>query len=114
LGDVGERLRAFLGTPHLQYVGNLDAPIRRVAVACGAAGEFLTAAQQAGCDLLILGETSFHTCLEAEATNVALLLPGHYASERFGVERLAAILRDQFPEVTVWASQRESDPLHLL
>ena len=68
-------------------------------------------ARQAGCDVLIIGEANFHTCLEAEATNVALLLPGHYASERFAAEQLADVLARQFPDVGVWASRNEADPL---
>jgi putative NIF3 family GTP cyclohydrolase 1 type 2 len=92
----------------------LDSAITQVAVACGAAGEFLSAAQRAGCQLLVLGETNLHTCLEAEATNVSLLLPGHFASERFAVEHLAAVLAEAFPELTVWPSAVEADPIRWL
>ena len=60
---------------------------------------------------MVLGEARFHTCLEAEAAGIGLLLPGHFASERFAVECLAEVLGRQFPDVEVWASRRESDPL---
>ena len=40
----------------------------------------------------MLGEARFHTCLEAEAAGIGLLLPGHFASERFAVECLAEVL----------------------
>jgi dinuclear metal center YbgI/SA1388 family protein len=111
LQQVADRLIAFLEISQLQYVGQLDTPVQRVAVACGAAGEFLAAAREAECDLLVLGETNLHTCLEAEATGVALLLPGHYASERFAVEELAELLGREFRDVEVWASTAERDPL---
>lgn len=114
LREIAERLRSFLRIQRLQYVGDLDSPITQVAVACGAAGEFLTAAQLAGCQLLVLGETNLHTCLEAEATNVSLLLLGHFASERFAVEHLAAALADAFPTLTVWPSVVEADPVRWL
>ncbi|MEO8497908.1 MAG: Nif3-like dinuclear metal center hexameric protein, partial [Planctomycetota bacterium] len=81
---------------------------------CGSAGSFLEAARSKDCDLLVTGETSFHTCLEAEATDMALLLPGHYASERFAVEILADVLAEQFPGIDVWASRDEADPLKWL
>jgi putative NIF3 family GTP cyclohydrolase 1 type 2 len=112
LAKVADDVREFLGIKHLRYVGDPDRPIRSVAVACGSAGQFLEDARQQGCDLLITGETSFHTCLEAEALNVALLLTGHFASERFAVESLARTLAGQFPDVQVWASREERDPLH--
>ncbi|HEY1784747.1 MAG TPA: Nif3-like dinuclear metal center hexameric protein, partial [Pirellulales bacterium] len=88
--------------------------VENVAVACGSAGEFLEPAHAAGCQLLVTGEVRFHTCLEAEALGVALLVVGHFASERFAVEALADVLAKQFPAVSVWASQRESDPLRWL
>ena len=64
-----------------------------------------------GCDTFVTGETSFHTCLEASARNVALVLLGHYASERFAVEALATRLAAEFVDTEVWASEKESDPL---
>lgn len=104
-------LRQFLRITGVQRVGSPDRVIRSVAVGCGSAGQFLAAARQAGCELLVTGETNFHTCLEAEATGTALLLPGHFASERFAVERLAERLATEFPELTIWASRDEHDPL---
>lgn len=111
LADTAEQLKAFLGIEGLHMVGSPQQPIQQLAVACGSAGQFLEPARAAGCELLVTGETNFHTCLEAEATGVALLLPGHYASERFAVESLADVLAKQFPQLTIWASQNESDPL---
>jgi dinuclear metal center YbgI/SA1388 family protein len=111
LGELAQRATKFLGINHLQIVGDVAQKTGTVAVACGAAGEFLEAARQAGCDAMLLGEARFHTCLEAEAWGMGLLLPGHFASERFAVEALAGLLGKQFPEVDVWASQQERDPL---
>ena len=111
LVDVAARLKEFLKIEGLHMVGAPTQPIQRVAVACGSAGQFLGAAQQHQCDLLITGETSFHTCLAAAADQIAMLLPGHYASERFAVESLAESLGRHFPELVVWASQEEADPL---
>ena len=58
---------------------------------------------------MVLGEARFHTCVEAEAWGIGLLLPGHFASERFAVEDLAELLAKEFPEVQVWASREERD-----
>ncbi|MGE0755891.1 MAG: Nif3-like dinuclear metal center hexameric protein [Pirellulaceae bacterium] len=111
LSVVTERVALWLGTTGLARVGRADQEIRAVAVACGSAGQFLSAARRAGCDLLITGETNFHTCLEAEAIGMGLLLTGHFASERFGMEQLAGVLAAAFPQLTVWASRDERDPL---
>ncbi len=114
LGQLAERLKQFLKIGGLHVVGELGMPISRVAVACGSAGEFLDVAIERGCQVLVTGETRLHTCYEAESRGVALLLAGHYASERFGVERLAEVLGRQFSSVKVWASREETDPLQWL
>jgi dinuclear metal center YbgI/SA1388 family protein len=111
LEQVAAGLKTWLGLEGLHMVGRPEREIGRVAVACGAAGTFLESARQAGCELLVTGETNFHTCLEAEARDVALLLPGHFASERFAVVTLADRLREQFPALEIWASRTEHDPL---
>jgi dinuclear metal center YbgI/SA1388 family protein len=111
VGDVARRLKEFVGVDRLQVTGAADRQVRKVAVACGSAGQFLSEARRLGCDLLVTGETSFHTCLEAAATDVAVLLSGHFASERFAVERLATVVAEEFPGVTVWPSRREKNPL---
>lgn len=112
LAELAQRVKHFLSLAGLHVVGDMQCKVSKVAVACGSAGEFLPAARQIGCEVLVTGETRFHTCLEAEAAGMGLLLPGHFASERFGVERLADVLARHFPQVQVWASRREQDPLN--
>ena len=111
LEQLAQRTKQFLAAGRLQLVGEPAQMVRSVAVACGAAGELLEAAAQAGCHAMLLGEARFHTCLEAEAAGIGLVLPGHFASERFAVESLAGILGEQFPAVRVWASRQERDPI---
>lgn len=106
-----DRVKRFLKLDRVQYVCTADRAISRVAIGCGSAGSFLPAAQQADCQLLLIGETNFHTCLEARALGISLVLVGHFASERFAIEMLAAELQAQFPDLNVWACQQESDPL---
>ena len=85
--------------------------IERVGIACGSGGSFLEAAVRAQCDLLITGEATFHTCLEAEFLDLGLLMLGHFASERFAMEHLAKLLREEMPELDVWAAKSEKDPV---
>jgi dinuclear metal center YbgI/SA1388 family protein len=109
--QVAAQLKQFLNIPGLQRVGDPQQSIERVAIGCGSAGELLGDAVRLGCQLLITGETRLHTCYDAEARGVALLICGHYASERFGVERLAQFLAAQFPSLAIWPSHDERDPL---
>jgi hypothetical protein len=111
LGELAKRAKAALKANAVQFVGDADRPIGKLALACGAAGEFLTDARRCRADAFLTGEARFHDYLAARADGIALILPGHYATERPGVEALADRLRAQFPAVEVWASRCESDPI---
>lgn len=100
-----------LNANSVRVVGLPQSVPQKVAIACGSGGSFLNAAHRAGCDTLVTGEATFHTCLEAEALGISLLLSGHYASERFAMEWLADRLSEDFPHVEIWPSQREKDPI---
>ena len=106
-----EGVKASLNVSSLQYVGDPGKLIRRVGIACGSGGEMLGLAIAQQCDVLLTGEARFHTLLEARARNVSLVLAGHYATERPGMEQLAAMLRQAFPQMTIWPSREERDPL---
>ncbi|MFO0810034.1 MAG: Nif3-like dinuclear metal center hexameric protein [Gemmataceae bacterium] len=111
LGEVALGLRKSLACGPVQVVGELAKPVATVALACGAAGEFLTDAVRAKADLFVTGEARFHDYLSAQAQGIALVLPGHYATERFGVEELAARLAAKWPGLSVTASAAERDPV---
>ncbi len=111
LSEFVARAKALLTLEGMHIVGDASQTVLRVAVACGSAGQFLQPALRLGCDCLVTGETNFHTCLEAKANGAALVLPGHYASERFALEVLADLLQTEFSDTHVWASAKESDPL---
>ena len=111
VADLIDTLREPLGAGHVGLVGEMDATIHKVAFACGSGGTFLEPAIELGCDAMVTGEASFHTCLEAQAAGVQLILLGHYASERFALDQLASELKQHFSQTDVWASQQESDPV---
>lgn len=111
LADFAARVRTQLGASGTQTSGEGTRLVRRVALACGAAGEFLADAIRAQADVFVTGEIRYHDALSAESANVALVVPGHHATERPAVEDLAAQLAREHPSVAVWASRVERDPL---
>jgi dinuclear metal center YbgI/SA1388 family protein len=111
LGEFVGRVRRVLKVEAVGLVGESSQKIQRVAVACGAAAEFLDDAVLAGCGVLLTGEARFHACLDARAKGIGLVLAGHYATERPGVEALADVIAGVFPGHRVWASRVETDPL---
>jgi dinuclear metal center YbgI/SA1388 family protein len=111
LQELGHVARRALAAALVQIVGDPELRVERVAIACGAGGEFINDAIAKKADVLLTGEARFHDYLAAQAHGLGLLLPGHYATERPGMEELAQRLQRRFPSIPVWASRREADPL---
>lgn len=109
--DLIQRVSEVLSVEGVQVVGDIDCRCRSGALACGAAGSFLSDAITAGCDVFLTGETNFHTCLEARTAGILMILPGHYATERFALEQLAGQLASEFSGAEIFASEVENDPI---
>jgi len=75
--------------------------VRRVGVCSGAASDLLEAASREGCDLYLTGELAERAGDLAKELQITLVAAGHYATEVFGVQRVAEELRLRFPSLTV-------------
>jgi hypothetical protein len=114
LADLAKTVKAALKAARVQVVGETGQKVERVAVVCGAGGEYLHDAIRSRADVFVTGEMRFHDTVNAQNQGVALCLPGHYATERFGVEELAGQLQENWPDLKVWASRGERDPAQWL
>ena len=111
LGELVDRVKTTLSAASVQVVGDLSRTVNRVAVACGAAGEYLVDSIRSNADVFLTGEMRFHDALTARDAGVTVILPGHYATERPAVEELAAKITADWPGISAWASRAERDPL---
>jgi len=111
LGEFARSAARALGQRTIQAAGDLGSRVERVAVACGAGDDFLGDAARQGAQVLLTGEARFHRAIEARASGIGLLVAGHYATERPGVEDLAGAIARAFPGLVVWPSRDEHDPL---
>ncbi|MBA2545165.1 MAG: Nif3-like dinuclear metal center hexameric protein [Deltaproteobacteria bacterium] len=75
--------------------------VRRVGVCSGAASDLLEAASANHCDLYVTGELAERAGDLAKELQITLVAAGHYATEVFGVQRVAEELRLRFPALTV-------------
>lgn len=110
LDDLAKKTKRELTANSLDIVGDLHRTVRKIAVACGAAEEFLSDSIRANADVFITGELRFHNALTAREAGIGIILPGHYATERPAVEELSALLKAAWPDITVWPSRKERDP----
>lgn len=86
---VARRLEA----PATRYAGPPGRDVRRVAACGGAGAGCVPAALAAGADVLVTADVRYHEARDAEAAGLALVDPGHQATEWPVVPGAAAALR---------------------
>lgn len=78
------------------------AMIQKVGFCTGGAQDFIVKAASQNCDAYLSGEVSERTYYEAQELNVHYYACGHHATERYGVQRLAQALAQQFDIETIY------------
>lgn len=92
---LGQQVAQGLGRNPL-VVGPQDKTIRRIAWCTGGAQGYFEQAIALGVDAYVSGEISEQTVHLAEECGVAYLACGHHATERYGVQAVAAHLAERF------------------
>jgi dinuclear metal center YbgI/SA1388 family protein len=95
LDELTARVEAAVERPPLVLRGG-DREVRRLAVSTGGAGHDLIHAAHQGYDALLTGEPEEPSGAAARELGVHLIAAGHHATERFGVQALAAHLAERF------------------
>ncbi|MFH1811626.1 MAG: Nif3-like dinuclear metal center hexameric protein [Pseudomonadota bacterium] len=95
IAEVLARIRSRIHD-QAQLLPGGEHPVHRVAVCSGGAAELVWEAIEAGCDLFVSGEaTEFSPALAAEG-RIHVVVAGHHATERSGVQALARALQQHF------------------
>lgn len=102
VGELAGLAATRLGRNGLRVTGDHARPIGRVAVVPGTGSGFLTAAASAGADVIVTGDVPHHRCVEAADRGLAVVDPGHLATERPGVARLYAAVAGIVPGAIDW------------
>ena len=79
-----------------QVIGDGNRPVTRVAWCSGGAQGYFEQAIALGADVYLSGEISEQTVHLARESGVAYIAAGHHATERYGVQALAAHLAERF------------------
>lgn len=119
VGELAEAMeeRAFLA--HLKQVFGLSLirhtaftgrPVRKVAL-CGGAGSFLVPkALAAGADVYITADMKYHEFFDANGRMLIADI-GHFESEQFTTDLLAAVLQEKFRNFAVLKSKVKTNPV---
>lgn len=95
LGELVQQVRDLTGREPM-LIGDPQNSIERVAWCTGAAQGYIEKAAAAGAQLYISGEISEPTVHAARELGIAYMAAGHHATERYGVQALAAAVAETF------------------
>jgi dinuclear metal center YbgI/SA1388 family protein len=104
-------LKQVFGLSVIRHTPFTGRPVRKVAL-CGGAGSFLVSkALAAGADIYITADMKYHEFFDA---NDRMLIAdiGHFESEQFTTELLAAVLQEKFLNFAVLKSKVKTNPVH--
>jgi dinuclear metal center YbgI/SA1388 family protein len=93
--DFAARVEEKLGRKPLAFLYGPE-PVRTVAIVTGGGGPSLLAAAREGYDLFLTGEPKEPSLHTARELGIHFLAAGHYATERLGIQALAARIGEQF------------------
>ena len=110
LAELADRVTAATMAAHPRVVGDWSRPVRRVAIVGGSGASFIGAARRAGADVLVTGDVKHHDALLAARLGLALVDPGHFASERLVIGQTAAYVSACFPELKVTETSVDGEP----
>ena len=79
-----------------QVIGDLNKPIKSIALCTGAAQGYIEQAVAANVDAYLSGEISEQTVHVARETGLSYISAGHHATERYGIQALGEHLAQKF------------------
>ena len=107
--DLVARCRDRLGSD-VRTAGDLDGPVRTVALCGGAGASLIPDVMRAGADAFVTGDVKHHQALDAAAAGLAVIDAGHHATEWPFVTALARVLTVAMPGAEVQVSETRTDP----
>jgi dinuclear metal center YbgI/SA1388 family protein len=90
-----DRIRERIAPDAIVFAEGPD-PVERVAILSGGGSRYLADAAREGYDLYLTGEPAEPSLHNARELGITFVAAGHYATERLGVQALAARLAERF------------------
>lgn len=87
--------------------------IRRVAVCGGSGASLISDAIRAGADVLVTGDVKYHD-FTSFGHEIIIADIGHYESELCARDILSRVIRDKFPDLPIYFSETESNPIKII
>ncbi len=117
LKEFSEFVKDKLQLNGIRVVGDLDTPIRKVAVLGGDGNKFIYSAARKGADVLVTGDLYYHTAHDAMMLGLNVIDAGHHIEQimkKGVVEHLAKRCAEKGYIVNIFSSRAKTDPFTFL
>jgi dinuclear metal center YbgI/SA1388 family protein len=118
LKSFARKIKKEMGLKKIKFAGDPHLKIEKAAVCTGSGSSLLGDFFTSGAQAYISGDMRYHDARDVEAANLGVIDIGHFSSESFIAEELAARLSTIFAEsgieVTVEACDIEKEPFQIL
>jgi dinuclear metal center YbgI/SA1388 family protein len=92
LGKVDAMVVDEFGSTGVRITGDREMAVQTLAVVPGSGSDFIEAAAETGAQALVTGDVSHHRTVAAVDLGLAIVDPGHTATERPGMRALATLV----------------------
>lgn len=117
LEQFARHAKASLESGGVRVVGDLQRPVRKVAVLGGDGNKYWQSAKRKGADVYVTGDFYYHTAHDADAEGLAVVDPGHNV-EKVMKKGIASLMKEKAAaqkwEVEFIPSSVETDPFQFI
>lgn len=106
--SFADMVKERLGSNGVRYV-DAGRPVQRVAVGGGSCSGSMADVLAAGCDTFVTADVKYDSFLDAKAMGLNLIDAGHYPTENVVCPVLVRWLKEGFPELEVFQSERHRE-----
>ena len=106
-----KRIKPALKVETIGVIGLPRKRVQTVALCSGGGGSELGAAIASGADVFVTGELAHHHAMAAREAGIAVLLPGHWHTERPAMAALAPRLAARFAGLPIHVSHKDAAPI---
>lgn len=117
LGTFADYVKQAFDVKGLRIVGDLKAPIKKVALLGGDGNKYMTEARMKGADVFVTGDVYYHTAHDAWMEGLNIVDPGHNIEKvmKGGVSRfLEQFVREKHYDIKILTSKIHTDPFVFL
>lgn len=118
LKQVACQVKESLNLTHLRVTGNMDLPVRTIAICTGGGGSLLDKFLKSSADIYITGDIKYHEARRIEEYSKGLIDVGHFGSEYMVIdllsEKLSQAIQTAGLNIQIKKFKKEKDPFTIV